>query len=163
MEEIDRGLTHALQLIIAADPAVMQIIFLSLQVTGLALVISTLIGVPLGALIAMTVIALVTRHYKRDFAREFGESLRVKSAMPLGEPVGHPGEARPGRLVLDDQGVAGEVCAGEREGPAEAQQDQFVEGRVGQEDAEGRIVGSEGCGWRQVEACLRHQDDTESR
>ncbi len=39
----------------------------------------------LGALIAMTLIALITWHYKRDFAREFGESLRVKSAAPLGE------------------------------------------------------------------------------
>jgi putative membrane protein len=39
----------------------------------------------LGALIAMTAIALITWHYKRDFAREFGESLRVKSAAPLGE------------------------------------------------------------------------------
>jgi putative membrane protein len=39
----------------------------------------------LGALIAMTVIALVTWHYKRDFAREFGESLRLKQSAPLGE------------------------------------------------------------------------------
>jgi putative membrane protein len=39
----------------------------------------------LGALIAMTVIALVTKRYKRDFAREFGESLRVKLSAPLGE------------------------------------------------------------------------------
>ena len=39
----------------------------------------------LGALLAMTVIALITWHYKRDFAREFGESLRVKSSVPLGE------------------------------------------------------------------------------
>ena len=39
----------------------------------------------LGALIAMTLIALVTWHYKRDFAREFGESLRIKSSVPLGE------------------------------------------------------------------------------
>jgi putative membrane protein len=39
----------------------------------------------LGALIAMTVIALITSRYKRDFAREFGESLRVKVAAPLGE------------------------------------------------------------------------------
>ena len=39
----------------------------------------------LGALLAMTTIALITWHYKRDFAREFGESLRVKSAAPLGE------------------------------------------------------------------------------
>ena len=39
----------------------------------------------LGALIAMTVIALITWRYKRDFAREFGESLRVKGRAPLGE------------------------------------------------------------------------------
>lgn len=39
----------------------------------------------LGALIAMTVIALVTWRYRRDFAREFGESLRVKLPAPLGE------------------------------------------------------------------------------
>ena len=40
----------------------------------------------LGALIAMTAIALITWHYKRDFAREFGESLRLKKgSMPLGE------------------------------------------------------------------------------
>lgn len=39
----------------------------------------------LGALIAMTVIALITWRYKRDFAREFGESLRVKVPAPLGE------------------------------------------------------------------------------
>lgn len=39
----------------------------------------------LGALIAMTVIALITWRYKRDFAREFGESLRVKLTSPLGE------------------------------------------------------------------------------
>lgn len=39
----------------------------------------------LGALIAMTVIALITSRYKRDFAREFGESLRVKLTSPLGE------------------------------------------------------------------------------
>lgn len=39
----------------------------------------------LGALIAMTFIALITWRYKRDFAREFGESLRVKLRAPLGE------------------------------------------------------------------------------
>jgi putative membrane protein len=39
----------------------------------------------LGALLAMTIIALITWRYKRDFAREFGESLQVKSAAPLGE------------------------------------------------------------------------------
>jgi putative membrane protein len=39
----------------------------------------------IGALIAMTIIALITWHYKRDFAREFGESLRLKKSAPLGE------------------------------------------------------------------------------
>ncbi len=39
----------------------------------------------LGALLTMTIVALIMRHYKRDFAREFGESLRVKKAAPLGE------------------------------------------------------------------------------
>ena len=39
----------------------------------------------LGALLAMTVSALIAWHYKRDFAREFGESLRLKSAAPFGE------------------------------------------------------------------------------
>ncbi len=39
----------------------------------------------LGALLAMTVIALITWPYKRDFAREFGESLRPKIAAPFGE------------------------------------------------------------------------------
>ena len=39
----------------------------------------------LGALIAMTCTALITWRYKRDFAREFGESLRIKKSAPLGE------------------------------------------------------------------------------
>jgi putative membrane protein len=39
----------------------------------------------LGALIAMTAIALITWHYKRDFAREFGQSLKLKPSAPLGE------------------------------------------------------------------------------
>ena len=39
----------------------------------------------LGALIAMTVIALITWRYKRDFAREFGASLKLKPSVPLGE------------------------------------------------------------------------------
>jgi putative membrane protein len=39
----------------------------------------------LGALIAMTGIALLTWHYKRDFAREFDESLTIRRSAPLGE------------------------------------------------------------------------------
>jgi putative membrane protein len=39
----------------------------------------------LGALIAMTLIALISWRYQRDFAREFGESLTLKRTAPLGE------------------------------------------------------------------------------
>lgn len=39
----------------------------------------------LGALIAMCIVAVVNARLKRDFAREFAESLRVKNARPLGE------------------------------------------------------------------------------
>jgi putative membrane protein len=39
----------------------------------------------LGALIAMTAIALLNRRLQRDFAREWQESLRVKRVTPLGE------------------------------------------------------------------------------
>ena len=39
----------------------------------------------LGAVIAMTVIALINARYKRDFAREFLDSLKVKHPQPLGE------------------------------------------------------------------------------
>lgn len=39
----------------------------------------------LGALLAMTATALVNWRYKRDFAREFAESLKVKRKEPLGE------------------------------------------------------------------------------
>jgi putative membrane protein len=38
-----------------------------------------------GALIAMSVVALINSRIKRDFAREWNESLRIKSAQPLGE------------------------------------------------------------------------------
>ena len=39
----------------------------------------------LGAMLAMTVTALIVRRHYRDFAREWAESLRVKSPAPLGE------------------------------------------------------------------------------
>ncbi len=39
----------------------------------------------LGAVIAMTVTALVNSRIQRDFAREWIESLRVKAPEPLGE------------------------------------------------------------------------------
>ena len=39
----------------------------------------------LGALVAMTVTAMINIHLQRDFAREWNESLRVKKKQPLGE------------------------------------------------------------------------------
>jgi putative membrane protein len=39
----------------------------------------------LGALIAMTLTALINWRYQRDFAREWTESLRIKRRKPLGE------------------------------------------------------------------------------
>ena len=53
MDEIPRGLARAVNLICTADPAVLEIIWLSLLVTGLALAISTLIGVPAGAALGL--------------------------------------------------------------------------------------------------------------
>jgi putative membrane protein len=39
----------------------------------------------IGALIAMTVTAMINRHMQRDFANEWAESIRVKRKRPLGE------------------------------------------------------------------------------
>jgi putative membrane protein len=39
----------------------------------------------LGAALGMTIVALVNRHYHRDFGREFLDSLKVKDKVPLGE------------------------------------------------------------------------------
>lgn len=39
----------------------------------------------LGAIVALTITALVHRHFSRDFHREWAESLRVKHEEPLGE------------------------------------------------------------------------------
>jgi len=49
MEEITKGLIQALHLIITLDPDVLEIAFLSLRVTGTALLFSALIGIPLGS------------------------------------------------------------------------------------------------------------------
>ncbi|MCI0476510.1 MAG: ABC transporter permease [Anaerolineales bacterium] len=54
MDELTRGFFQAIQLIFSADPALYEIIFLSLRVTGLALLVSTLIGVPVGATLGLS-------------------------------------------------------------------------------------------------------------
>lgn len=47
------GLREAIGLIFGGDPALREIVWLSLQVSGIALVISTIIGVPLGVFMAL--------------------------------------------------------------------------------------------------------------
>jgi tungstate transport system permease protein len=53
MTDIIDGFIKALRLIVSLDPALWEIILLSLAVTGLATLITTLVGVPLGAVIGM--------------------------------------------------------------------------------------------------------------
>ena len=53
IEEIIQGLIQAIQLIVARDPALFEIVMLSLQVSGTALLFSTLIGIPLGAILGL--------------------------------------------------------------------------------------------------------------
>jgi len=49
-----RGLVQAFQLIITRDPALFEIVALSLRVSGTALLFSTLIGIPLGAALGLS-------------------------------------------------------------------------------------------------------------
>lgn len=49
MRDILSGLVEAIRLILAGDPALLQIIVLSLQVSGVALLFSALVGVPVGS------------------------------------------------------------------------------------------------------------------
>lgn len=54
MGELAQGFVQALQLIVSGDPALIQIVFLSLQVTGIALVIAMLFGIPIGAALGLS-------------------------------------------------------------------------------------------------------------
>jgi tungstate transport system permease protein len=47
------ALLQALRLIVGNDPAVREIVLLSLRVSGIALLLSTLVGIPLGALLGL--------------------------------------------------------------------------------------------------------------
>lgn len=53
MDTILQGLSGALRLVAAFDPELLRIISLSLQVSGLALVLAAALGVPVGALLAL--------------------------------------------------------------------------------------------------------------
>jgi tungstate transport system permease protein len=54
MDKIIQGIIQAVQLIVDADPVVTEIVVLSLLVSGTALLISTLVGIPLGALMGLS-------------------------------------------------------------------------------------------------------------
>ncbi|MBI3538523.1 MAG: ABC transporter permease [Chloroflexi bacterium] len=54
MDELFSGFIHALQLIFSLDATLTQIVALSLQVSGIALGISALMGVPFGAWLGLT-------------------------------------------------------------------------------------------------------------
>ena len=54
MGGVFEGLREALGLILQGDPALIEIVSLSLRVSGIALVISSLLGVPAGAALALT-------------------------------------------------------------------------------------------------------------
>ncbi|MBI5651277.1 MAG: ABC transporter permease [Chloroflexi bacterium] len=54
MDEIFSGLAHAIQLLVSADPALMEIVILSLQVSGIALALSAIAGVPIGAALGLS-------------------------------------------------------------------------------------------------------------
>ena len=49
MRDLVAGFIQAVQLIVGRDPALFEVIALSLQVTGVALVFSTLVGIPVGS------------------------------------------------------------------------------------------------------------------
>ncbi len=54
MNQLWQGLLQAIELIIARDPALWEVVQLSLRVTGIALVISTVIGIPVGAFMGLS-------------------------------------------------------------------------------------------------------------
>lgn len=54
MNEILRGMAEAVRLIATGDPALREIVLLSLRVSGTALLLSTVSGVPLGALLGLS-------------------------------------------------------------------------------------------------------------
>lgn len=53
MDTILQGFISAFRLMAALDPTLLQIIWLSLKVSGAALLLATLVGLPLGALLAL--------------------------------------------------------------------------------------------------------------
>jgi tungstate transport system permease protein len=53
MGEISQGFLQAIRLILGGDPALLEIVSLTLKVTGVALTLSALVGVPLGSFMGL--------------------------------------------------------------------------------------------------------------
>ncbi len=53
MQEILQGLREAIRLVFSGDPALAEIVWLSLRVSGTALFLSTLLGIPCGVLLGL--------------------------------------------------------------------------------------------------------------
>lgn len=53
MDDLFLGLVQAIRLILSGDPALLEIVSLTLQVSGAALALSTLVGLPLGAALGL--------------------------------------------------------------------------------------------------------------
>lgn len=53
MEAIGRGFAEAIRLILALDPGLLEIVGLSLQVSGIALLFAVFVGIPLGAFMGL--------------------------------------------------------------------------------------------------------------
>jgi len=54
MNELLQGFIQAIELIVERDPALWEIVLLSLRVSGIALLISTIIGIPIGAFLGLS-------------------------------------------------------------------------------------------------------------
>lgn len=54
MNEMSQGFIQAVKLILSSDPELWQIVLLSLQVSGIALFVSSIIGIPAGAFLALS-------------------------------------------------------------------------------------------------------------
>ncbi|UMZ75479.1 ABC transporter permease [Natranaerofaba carboxydovora] len=54
MDVLVSGFTEAVNLIVGFDPYVMEIISVSMRVSGIALIIAAVIGIPIGALLGLT-------------------------------------------------------------------------------------------------------------
>jgi tungstate transport system permease protein len=53
LQDIIQGILQAIRLVLSGDPELVEIVWLSLRVSGIALLISTLLGIPCGVLLGL--------------------------------------------------------------------------------------------------------------